>query len=168
MDKDKAIQLLKTQQEKLDLKGFDLDSWKNYTIIILGRIFGDNSRKIRQIEDINFHFGSWSLRDTSGKDAYLISCKKLAKEILQASIDEIDLMGFPEHKTTIESDNIFFLLSIMEEHSGKITVKEIKKLLKKSLSIDDCISKIEDELNYFSDYSLRKIIAEYIVKSKLK
>ncbi len=36
----KEIQLLKTQIEKLERKDFDLEAWKNFTVVILGRILG--------------------------------------------------------------------------------------------------------------------------------
>ena len=49
----KEIALLKKQIDKLDDKDFDLEAWKKYTIILLARIFGDKTEKIRQIESID-------------------------------------------------------------------------------------------------------------------
>ena len=78
----KEIDLLKAQIDKLNAKGFDLDAWKKYTIIILARIFGENTQKIKQIDSIEYDYSSWSLRDTTGSNSYLDTCKKLGKEIL--------------------------------------------------------------------------------------
>ena len=47
----KEISLLQSKIDKLKAKDFDLDAWKKYTIIILARIFGDNSQKVQQIEN---------------------------------------------------------------------------------------------------------------------
>ena len=86
----KEIELLKEQIKKLDVKNFDLEAWKKYTIVLLARIFGDDSQKIKQIENIEYDYSSWALRYTSGISSYLNTCKKLGKEILDASISEIE------------------------------------------------------------------------------
>ena len=91
----KEIQLLEQQIDKLGSKDFDLSAWKKYTVIILARIFGEKNEKIRQIEKLEFEFSSWSLRDASGNESYEEGTKKLAREILQASIDELNLFGLP-------------------------------------------------------------------------
>ena len=86
----KEVELLQAQMDKLKAKDFDLDAWKQYTVVLLSRIFGEHNPKIRQIEKIEYDFSSWSLRDTSGKSAYMETCKKLGREVLQASIDELN------------------------------------------------------------------------------
>ena len=50
----KEIQLLQDQITKLDDKGFDLESWKIYTIGLLDRLFGHNSHKINQMKELDF------------------------------------------------------------------------------------------------------------------
>ena len=94
----KEIKILQAQIEKLEVKDFDLDAWKKYTIIILARIFGDTSQKVKQIESIEYDYSSWSLRDTSGSSSYLETCKKLGREILEASIEELKIFGLPEQE----------------------------------------------------------------------
>lgn len=122
------IQLLKTQIEKLKAKDFDLDAWKKYTIIILARIFGDNSQKIKQIESIEYDYSSWSLRDTTGSNTYLDSCKKLGREILQASVDELESLGLPKSKEV--KDEFFQVITnaLQDELKGS-QVKEIGQIL---------------------------------------
>ena len=92
----KEIKLLEQQLEKLNDKDFDLDAWKQYMVVLLSRIFGDNSTKINQIEKIEYDFSSWALRDTTGKSEYMETCRKLGREVLQASIDELKTFGLPE------------------------------------------------------------------------
>ncbi|MCB2220009.1 MAG: hypothetical protein KQI35_06395 [Bacteroidetes bacterium] len=94
----KEIKLLEEQIAKLDVKGFDLNAWKQYTVVLLARIFGENDPKIKQVEKIEYDYSSWSLRDTSGSSAYMETCKKLGREILQASIDELKAFGAPDHQ----------------------------------------------------------------------
>jgi len=125
---EKEIQLLKSQIEKLNKKGFDLDAWKKYTIIILARIFGENSVKIKQIDSIEYDYSSWSLRDTTGSNIYLDSCKKLGREILQASIDELETLGLPQSDSTT---NEFFevITSALQDELKGMQVKEITQIL---------------------------------------
>jgi len=125
---EKEIQLLKTQIEKLKARDFDLDAWKKSTIIILARIFGDSNQKVRQIENIEYDYSSWALRDTTGSDSYLDSCKKLGREILQASIDELDTLGLPQSEET--SDEFFLVITnaLQDELKGS-QVKEIGNIL---------------------------------------
>ena len=47
---EKEIALLQEQIERLGEKKFDLDAWKNHTIIFLERIFGKDSSKLRMIK----------------------------------------------------------------------------------------------------------------------
>lgn len=125
---EKEIRLLKNQIEKLKTKDFDLDAWKKSTIIILARIFGDNSQKVKQIEGIEYEYSSWSLRDTTGSDSYLDSCKKLGREILQASVDELESLGLPEPGQV--SDEFFLAITnaLQDELKGS-QVKEIGHIL---------------------------------------
>ena len=124
----KEIALLKKQIEKLDNKDFDLEAWKKYTIILLARIFGDKTEKIRQIESIEYDFSSWSLRDTTGASAYMETCKKLGQRILEASIDELEHFGLPEAS---DEENAFYklIISSLEDELKGIQVKEIKAIL---------------------------------------
>lgn len=122
------IKLLKTQIDKLKNKDFDLDAWKKSTIIILARIFGGNNLKIKQIEGIEYDYSSWSLRDTTGFNTYLDSCKKLGREILQASVDELETLGLP--KTEGSTDEFFLVITgaLQDELKGS-QVKELNQII---------------------------------------
>ncbi len=125
---EKEIQLLQTQIDKLQKKDFDLDAWKKATIIILARIFGESSVKIKQIESIEYDYSSWSLRDTTGSNIYLDSCKKLGREIIQASVDELETLGLPQNENI---PNEFFQViqnALQDELKGS-QVKEISQIL---------------------------------------
>jgi len=124
----KEIKILQAQIDKLDEKEFDLEAWKKYTIIILDRIFGYNSQKVKQIESIEYDFSSWSLRDTSGSSSYLETCKKLGQEILEAAIEELKIFGLPEEsEDTVELFNA--IDSALNDELKGSQYKEIIKIL---------------------------------------
>jgi hypothetical protein len=136
--KEKQIELLQQQIEKLDNKAFDLEAWKNYTIVLLARMFGENSQKIKQIEKLDYEYNSWSLRDTSGTTSYLDTCKKLGREILEASISEIENFGIPkrvEEKGNTIDVNI--ILSALEDELKGSQYKALMNLLKEKNSPDE-------------------------------
>lgn len=163
---EKEIQLLKTQIEKLEARDFDLDAWKKYTIIILARIFGDNSQKIKQIENIEYDYSSWSLRDTTGSNTYLDSCKKLGREILQASIDEIENLGLPKEE---ESPDEFFQVienALHDELKGT-QVKEIGMILGSGDSPELKREKILEKLKEYGSEISHDILANILTSSPM-
>jgi hypothetical protein len=150
---EKEVQLIKAQIDKLSKKDFDLDAWKKATIIILARIFGENNLKIKQIESIEYDYSSWSLRDTTGFNTYLDSCKKLGREILQACIDELETLGLP--KTEETSDEFFLVITgaLQDELKGS-QVREISQVLSSGDSPEEKRDKILEKLKeYGSDIS---------------
>ncbi len=168
---EKEIEILKAQIDKLKAKDFDLEAWKKYTIVILARIFGDESQKIKQVENIEYDYSSWSLRDTTGSNSYLDTCKKLGKEILQASIDEIENLGLPQTEKT--SDELFEAISeaLQDEMKGS-QFKELKQILSSTDSSKIKRDKILEKLkSYGSDMSfmiLSNILTSPAVIKKFK
>ena len=139
------IALLQEQIERLKEKKFDLDAWKNHTIIFLERIFGKDDSKIRMIKDLAYDYSSWNLRDTaaagktSDKDPVLLQ----AEEILTAGIIELKTLGLPKSKN--EKEKIWDLLN--DELTGK-QFREIENLVKsESADKSEKISKILEELD---------------------
>ncbi|HSO88549.1 MAG TPA: hypothetical protein VLQ91_18495 [Draconibacterium sp.] len=119
---EKEIALLQEQIERLHEKKFDLEAWKNHTIIFLERIFGKDSSKLKMIKDLGYDYSSWNLRDTaaagksSDKDPVLLQ----AEEILNATIAELTNLGLPHEKK--EKEKIWELLE------DDLTGKDLKKL----------------------------------------
>ena len=163
---EKEIQLLKTQIEKLTAKGFDLDAWKKATIIILARIFGENSLKIKQIESIEYDYSSWSLRDTTGSNNYLDSCKKLGREILQASVDEIETLGLPGREE--KPDEFFHVITdaLQDELKGS-QVKEINLILASGESPEIKREKILEKLKEYGSDISHDILANILTSSAM-
>ncbi len=96
MDKDKLIATLKKYEEKLAEKDFDLEAWKSSAVSFIARTFGAQNTKTQQLESLKIDYSSWALRDAPSTYHPLESCKRKAKEIIQAAIDEIDVFGIPQ------------------------------------------------------------------------
>ena len=142
----KEISILKKQIERLDIKDFDLEAWKKFTIVMLARIFGDTSEKIRQIESIEYDYSSWSLRDTSGSSTYLDSCKKLGRKILEASIEELEAFGLPD--VTGEEDKFFQIIidALQDELKGS-QFRDLKDIIIKTKKEAELKEKVREILN---------------------
>jgi hypothetical protein len=119
---EKEITLLKEQIDRLDEIKFDLEAWKNRTVIFLERIFGKESPKLKMIQNLHYDYSSWSLRDTfaggSAKDKDPVRIQ--AREILEAIITELEIMGLPEEKKE--------KLKIRELLEDELTGKQVKEI----------------------------------------
>lgn len=154
---EKEIALLKEQITRLNEKNFDLEAWKNHTIIFLERIFGKENSKIRMIKELTYDYSSWSLRDTAaaGKTKDKDPIRLQAEEILTATIAELESLGLPEAKQ--EKEKIWELLN--DELTGK-QVKEIQAILKSE--DPDKTDKICDILEKLDTENLAKVIAKLL------
>jgi hypothetical protein len=144
---EQEIALLQGQIDRLSEKKFDLEAWKNHTIIFLERIFGKDSSKLKMIKDLGYDYSSWNLRDTaaagktSDKDPVLMQ----AQEILTATIIELKLLGLPKSKQ--EKEKIWDLLN--DELTGK-QLRELETLVKseetdKTEKITNILEELEKE-----------------------
>ncbi len=170
----KEIDLLKQQIDKLNVPDFDLDAWKTFTIILLERIFGPQSHKIKQIENINYDYSSWSLRDASGDSSNIDACKKLGWEILTASIQELENFGFPEtaqiseediaRSGKIETENI---VSCFEDELKVSQLKELKAILLSGDNFDDKKSRLVGKLKEFGVNTAPEILSNIILDESI-
>ncbi|MEN8116162.1 MAG: hypothetical protein ABFS16_04245 [Bacteroidota bacterium] len=156
---EKEIALLKGQLARLDEKKFDLEAWKNHTLIFLERIFGKDNSKLNLIKELHYDYSSWSLRDTAaaGKTKDKDPVKMQAREILGATITELEYLGLPQDKD--DGRKIWELLG--DELTGK-QVKEIESILKSKTK--DKSNKISDILENMDKENLATIIAKLLMK----
>lgn len=155
---EKEIALLKEQVERLNEKQFDLEAWKNHTLIYLERIFGKDNSKMKMIKELGYDYSSWSLRDTAaaGKTKDKDPIRLQAEEILNATIAELEMLGLPRQKQ--EKEKIWELLN--DELTGK-QIKEIELIIKsedatKAERLTDILEKIEKE-------NLATVIAKLLI-----
>jgi hypothetical protein len=119
----KEIALIRDLILRLDQKPFDLQAWKTNTMMILGRIFGENSRKVELIRAIQPDYSSWSLRDTSGRISQTDECRKMGHEVLDAVIAELEAFGAPVKTETTGN-------RALEAIESFVTVRQSKELAK--------------------------------------
>ena len=119
--KEKYIELLQKQLDKLDNKDFDFDAWKASSIIILSRIFGATDIVVKNLRELKVDYGSsWSMRAVSGSFNPIESAKKHCREILSTALDEIQYLGL-NHLNANEQ-------LLKKGFEDTLTVKEYKKL----------------------------------------
>lgn len=161
---DKEIKIIQEQINKLKTKDFDLEAWKKHTIILLARIFGDNSEKVRQIQSIEYDFSSWSLRDTTGSNSYLDTAKKLGKEILEACIEELNILGLPEKDK--DSDLIFdaIVTALADELKGS-QLKEVRQILATTETSEEKKVKVLEKLKSFGTEVSVEVLASILTAS---
>jgi len=164
----KEIQILNTLIEKLDDKNFNLDAWKSATVVILARIFGKNTQKIKQIENIEYDYSSWSLRDTSG-ESHLDVCKKLGRNILEACILEIETLGLPDKEIHKEGKfDVDLIVKAMEDELSMSEFRELKNILNSGETISDIKEKIIDKLKIFGVEVSARILANILVEDEIR
>ena len=91
------IRLLRNQIGKLSDPEFEIDAWKQSTIILLSQIFGHDSQAPKSIGKIKYR--SIGVYREGGCGLYsdnLIVCKKQGREILEACIVELETARIPE------------------------------------------------------------------------
>lgn len=140
---EKEIALLKEQVERLNDAKFDLEAWKNQTIIFLERIFGKESSKVKLIRELHYDYSSWSLRDASGVGKSKDPVRFQAQGILTATIEELEKLGLPG----AEAENLKLMEFLEDELTGK-QVKEIENLIQSDIpDRQERIAKILDSLD---------------------
>ena len=170
MNPKKSIEVLQAQILKLEEKEFDLNAWKNFTELLLERIFGLNNTKIEAIEKIKYDQGSWVLRDETGYTNSIEACKKLGREVLEEAIVELETFGLPEES----SDTISFriLMTALKDELTGSQLREIKKAVAEKGAIEDrkkiLITKLQ---GYGSDAAwaiVANILTDKQIAEKLK
>lgn len=155
---EKEIALLKEQLARLNEKKFDLEAWKNHTLIFLERIFGKENSKLSLIKELHYDYSSWNLRDTAaaGKTKDKDPVKMQAREILTATITELEKLGLPQSK--LETEKVWMLLK--DELTGK-QAKEIETIL--NSNDPNKLENISKTLEKLGVENLSTIIAKLLI-----
>jgi hypothetical protein len=165
---EKEVQLLKKLIEKLDDKNFNLDAWKSSAMIILARLFGENSQKLRQIEKIEYDYSSWSMRDTSGIP-YLQTCKKLGRQVIETAILELETLGLPVSEVLETSGpDIGPISRAFEEVLAASQFREIKAILQSNEDEEVIRQNLIDKLKVLGLEVSPKILANILLNKELR
>lgn len=153
---EKEITLLKKQRDKLTEKSFDLEAWKNQTMLFLQRIFGADHTIVKMIEELRYDYSSWSLRDATGNEKTDDPVKMQAYEILEAAIMELESLGLPQKETS--ADKVWEFLE--EELTGK-QLREIRTILEAGKK--DKLAKVSEVLNSLKKENLINILSRILI-----
>ena len=165
MDISKTVQVLQGQIEKLNAKDFDLNAWKNFTILLLERIFGPGNKKIESIQKIKYDQGSWVLRDETGYANSMEACKKLGREVLEEAIIELETFGAPE-KTGDEID-IQIIVTALEDELTGTQFREIRKALVEKRQIEDRKKILVTKIKSYGADTAYAIVANILTNSQV-
>lgn len=165
MDIQKAVEVIKGQIQKLNAKDFDLFAWKNFTVLLLERIFGSETKKIESINNIKYDKGSWVLRDETGYANSIDACKKLGKEILEEAILELETFGIPEISANHVDINV--ILSALEDELTGTQFREIKKALMEDKKTEDKKKILITKLKSYSSETVYAIVANILTNQQV-
>jgi len=154
---DKKSAILKKQLTKLEDDNFDLEAWKSSSIALLSRLFGPSDPKVKQIENLRIDYGSWALRDASSRYNPVKSCKKVGKEIIEASIDELEAFGPTETKQSQE------IIQLLENELKVSQLKSIKGILKSKNSKEEKVREIVKKLNTFPKHLASNLLSKILI-----
>lgn len=160
MEIKKAVEVLQNQLQKLNAKDFDLNAWKNYTVLLLERIFGPDTKKIESIQVIKYDKGSWVLRDETGYANSMEVCKKLGREILEEAIMELETFGAPE--TSADQIEIQVILNALEDELTGTQFREIKKALTEEKKVEDKKKILITKLKSYNPDAVFAIVANIL------
>jgi hypothetical protein len=138
---EKYIQLLKRQLLEVDEIGtnqltnsersFGVDGWKSSTISILERIFGPESRKIKEIEKIKLNKTAYMSGPTK---FHIETVKETAKSIMEACISELETLGTPDQVYDGAKQGINLTVLQSQENNQSIKLDIIVNELRKELT----------------------------------
>ena len=165
MDIQKAVDVIQGQIQKLNAKDFDLIAWKNFTVLLLERIFGSETKKIESINNIKYDKGSWVLRDETGYANSIEACKKLGKEILEEAILELETFGIPE--ISADHVDIIVILTALEDELTGTQFREIKKALMEEKQTEDKKKILITKLKSYGSETVFAIVANILTNRQV-
>ena len=165
MDIQKAVDVIQGQIQKLNAKDFDLIAWKNFTVLLLERIFGSETKKIESINNIKYDKGSWVLRDETGYANSIDACKKLGREILEEAILELETFGIPE--ISADQVDINVILTALEDELTGTQFREIKKALMEEKQTEDKKKILITKLKSYGSETVFAIVANILTNRQV-
>ena len=160
------VKLIRAQIDKLFEKRFDLEAWKTLTIVLLERIFGNESVKIKQIESLKYDYSSWALRDASGVENNMDTCKKSGMNILEAAIFELEQFGAVPVETGEQTESVVNAKRIVEFVDDELKgsqLKAIMEILESKDAPDDMKSRLVGKLKEFGYDVSSNILASILL-----
>ncbi len=150
--------LIEERLKRLDKKNFDWSAWKKGTLLVLEKVFGKDSLYVKELEITDYHYNSWSLRDTAGSEDPV---KSSVRELLHICLTDVEHQqeAPPQLKENASSVKI---KEIVKQFLDNATLTEIKKIAESnvpSMTKEEKIQKIiSDKLPKHQNALLTKIL----------
>ncbi len=184
--KDKYIKALESIGNPTINTKNDLEIWKVKAINIVGRIYGDDSKEVKQIEQIEFiNYLSTPIISSNNyhpphrkSDNNAKHCEKKAQEIINSYIFDLKNFGIPKPKiignnkeinisvnqnqNLNQSINVSLIKEIIQDELKGSQLKEIEKVLKSNEQPETKRKKIIDKLKSFGSDVSANIIANLL------
>ncbi|HOI00933.1 MAG TPA: hypothetical protein PLE85_10395 [Bacteroidales bacterium] len=164
--KDKAIEALRQQIAKLGESKFDLEAWKTGTALLLARLFGESSEQVNQVRRLQQDFSSWTLRDTSGNEDPMDKVRRLARDIVEAAITELEIFGLPgssEAGPALEA-----IRNALQEHLRMQEYRQLSTIVSSGMSRKEKEDKLNDLFKTFPPRLERDILVSLLSHPNLK
>ena len=168
-NKEKLKELITKQIKKMDEKAFDLDAWKKSTIIILEKLFGPKDNRIHAIDSLHYDYGSWSLRDTTGKSMTKEACVKTGKAILETALDELEVFGEEAAEIKAQADGFKNdIIEILDDELRGSEFRELKKILEeKGTNETEKQNQVAMVIRNFGEDTSASILARILVSTQI-
>ncbi len=127
------IELLIKQREKVDQKDFDLEAWKSTATALISKIFGKRDPRVQTILNLKIDYGSWALRDASSTYDPVATCKNIARDVMDMSIDELKAEERDDQSDAFTILNNHLTGTQMRDIQAILSIKN-KKILKTDLA----------------------------------
>ncbi|SFD82198.1 hypothetical protein [Thermophagus xiamenensis] len=149
--------LLEERLKGLDHKNFNWQAWKKGTLLVLKRIFGPDSIYVRELENTDYQYNSWSLRDTAGSEDPV---KESVRELLRICITEANLNEpLKSNPTTDLSQELKNILSQYFDHATLAEIQKIASAEMPMVAKEEQVGKIiSDKIPKYQTALLGKIL----------
>jgi hypothetical protein len=117
--------LLQERLKKLNQKDFEWSAWKKGTLLVLEKIFGPGSMYVKDLSNTDYHYNSWSLRDTAGSEDPV---KASMRELLQICLTDVSNRSQSETPETNQGNKEEARV-ILKQFLDNATLTQIKNLI---------------------------------------
>lgn len=116
--------LLEERLKRLDQKNFDWSAWKRGTLLVLEKVFGKESLYVKELENTDYHYNSWSLRDTAGSEDPV---KAIVRELLNICLTDAE-HSQDNKQAPPKDDKQAQIKEIINQFLDHATLAEIEKI----------------------------------------
>jgi len=162
-EKSASYALLEERIDRLDQRNFDWTAWKKGTLLVLEKIFGSDSLYFKELSETDYHYNSWSLRDTAGSEDPV---KASVRELLNICLTDVEHRN-PDSSTQ-NHEGQSDLTSIIDQFLDSDTVAEFKKIATSAgpliMREEQAKDLINEKLPKHQGVLLGKILLDYFSK----